>query len=301
MSFGFFEEKTQINWNDIVNTPVSFPSVWEDISDKPSTFPPETHLHPEYALTGHTHTFNWDDIANKPATYPPATHTHNYEPAFSKNTAFNKNFGTTAGTVCQGNDTRLNWTPHYYNNSNYPDLVSLISGTGSGTIVNAISNRHYVIGLQNNDGSDSFCVVGTDFSLSDNQPYTQLYFRCGHGLFQYKNNDIWHDGNIDDKLGVASFESDGIRITNSFGADTKIKPIFVSEGAYTLLDIEIDNQTKIRASTWSIELYTQLLARDIRGEDISCDGLRITNCPTYSSSLPRGAVYKDANGFLKIK
>lgn len=29
------------------------------------------------------------------------------EPAFEKNTAFNKNFGTTAGTVCQGNDSRL--------------------------------------------------------------------------------------------------------------------------------------------------------------------------------------------------
>ncbi len=29
------------------------------------------------------------------------------EPAFSKNTAFNKNFGTAAGTVCQGNDGRL--------------------------------------------------------------------------------------------------------------------------------------------------------------------------------------------------
>lgn len=29
------------------------------------------------------------------------------EPAFSKNTAFNKNFGSAAGTVCQGNDSRL--------------------------------------------------------------------------------------------------------------------------------------------------------------------------------------------------
>ena len=29
------------------------------------------------------------------------------EPAFSKNNAFNKNFGTSAGTVCQGNDSRL--------------------------------------------------------------------------------------------------------------------------------------------------------------------------------------------------
>ena len=29
------------------------------------------------------------------------------EPAFSKNSAFNKNFGSGAGTVCQGNDARL--------------------------------------------------------------------------------------------------------------------------------------------------------------------------------------------------
>ena len=29
------------------------------------------------------------------------------EPAFAKNNAFNKNFGTAAGTVCQGNDSRL--------------------------------------------------------------------------------------------------------------------------------------------------------------------------------------------------
>ena len=29
------------------------------------------------------------------------------EDMFSKNTAFNKNFGTTSGTVCQGNDSRL--------------------------------------------------------------------------------------------------------------------------------------------------------------------------------------------------
>ena len=36
-------------------------------------------------------------------------HNHDglYEPAFVKRTAFNKDFGTTAGTVCQGNDPRL--------------------------------------------------------------------------------------------------------------------------------------------------------------------------------------------------
>lgn len=54
------------------------------------------------------------------ARYAPISHTHpisqvtglqgaldGKEPAFTKNTAFNKNFGTTAGTVAQGNDSRI--------------------------------------------------------------------------------------------------------------------------------------------------------------------------------------------------
>lgn len=57
----------------------------------------------------------WAKAANKP-TYTaaevgasPNNHNHSgvYEPVFTKNTAFNKNFGTAAGTVCQGNDSRL--------------------------------------------------------------------------------------------------------------------------------------------------------------------------------------------------
>ncbi len=38
---------------------------------------------------------------------PSHSHSGVYEPAFSKNDAFNKSFGTTSGTVCQGNDSRL--------------------------------------------------------------------------------------------------------------------------------------------------------------------------------------------------
>ena len=43
------------------------------------------------------------------STYSLSSHNHSgiYEPVFTKNTAFNKNFGTTAGTVTQGNDARL--------------------------------------------------------------------------------------------------------------------------------------------------------------------------------------------------
>lgn len=50
------------------------------------------------------------------------------EPAFSKNTAFNKNFGTTVGTVCQGNDSRLSdaRTPTAHTHS-ITDVINLES------------------------------------------------------------------------------------------------------------------------------------------------------------------------------
>ena len=65
---------------------------------------------------------SYNDISNKPASFTPSAHKSTHatggtdaiapsdigaEPAFTKNTAHNKNFGTAAGTVCQGNDSRL--------------------------------------------------------------------------------------------------------------------------------------------------------------------------------------------------
>lgn len=51
-----------------------------------------------------------------------------YEPAFTKNTAFNKNFGTTAGTVTEGNDPRLS-------DARTPTKKTGIIGTGLTTVV----------------------------------------------------------------------------------------------------------------------------------------------------------------------
>ena len=52
--------------------------------------------------TGHSHEFA--NLYNKPTTLAGYGIT-DAEPAFSKNTAFNKDFGTTAGTVAEGNHT----------------------------------------------------------------------------------------------------------------------------------------------------------------------------------------------------
>ena len=54
------------------------------------------------------------------------------EYVFSKNTAFNKNFGTTSGTVCQGNDSRLSDartpTAHTHTVSNVSGLETVLNG-----------------------------------------------------------------------------------------------------------------------------------------------------------------------------
>ena len=54
------------------------------------------------------------------------------EDMFSKNTAFNKNFGTTSGTVCQGNDSRLSDartpTAHTHTVSDVSGLETALNG-----------------------------------------------------------------------------------------------------------------------------------------------------------------------------
>ena len=59
------------------------------------------------------------------------------EDMFSKNTAFNKNFGITAGTVCQGNDSRLSdaRTP-----TAHTHIISNISG-----LQTALDNKQNII------------------------------------------------------------------------------------------------------------------------------------------------------------
>ena len=51
---------------------------------------------------------------------------------FSKNTAFNRNFGTTSGTVCQGDDSRLSDartpTAHAHTVSNVSGLETALNG-----------------------------------------------------------------------------------------------------------------------------------------------------------------------------
>ena len=73
------------------------------VTGKPSTFAPKcSHSYNKLMLTGLQ-----DALDGK-------------EPSFTKNTAFNKNFGTVAGTIMQGNDSRI----HSHSNKALLDLIS---------------------------------------------------------------------------------------------------------------------------------------------------------------------------------
>jgi hypothetical protein len=81
--------------------------IWADVDNKADA----AHTHSDL----HNH-INKTDLDNyDPTKFASSTHDHDstYEPAFSKNSAFNKNFGTASGAVCEGNDSRLsdNRTP----------------------------------------------------------------------------------------------------------------------------------------------------------------------------------------------
>lgn len=71
------------------------------------------------------------------------------EPVFSKNTAFNKNFGSTVGTVCQGNDVRLSdaRTPlaHSHTISDVTGLQTALDSKATSTHSHIIAD---VTGLQ---------------------------------------------------------------------------------------------------------------------------------------------------------
>ena len=72
---------------------------------------------------------------------------------FSKNTAFNKNFGTTSGTVCQGDDSRLS-------NARTPTAhTHVISDVGG--LETALTGKQDII---NGYTGNISVVVGVDFT-----------------------------------------------------------------------------------------------------------------------------------------
>lgn len=114
------------------------------------------------ADSGHNHTGVYAPVHEHP--YAPTSHTHNYEPVFSKNTAFNKNFGTTAGTVAQGNHAHPNNILCTGKVSADGKTVLITSGFEIVRISQGIYKITHALGHTN------YGFIGTGFNSSQNAP-----------------------------------------------------------------------------------------------------------------------------------
>ncbi|APC43267.1 hypothetical protein Joe_27 [Streptomyces phage Joe] len=82
-------------WNGSAWTNLTQSVDWASLSNKPSTFPPDTHSHDWNSITAKpttfppsAHTTNWSDIVGEPSTYPPSTHSHSWSSITSKPSTF---------------------------------------------------------------------------------------------------------------------------------------------------------------------------------------------------------------------
>ena len=86
-------------------TPLAHTHKKADISDFPTSMPASDV--PAWAKAASKPAYTASEVGASPSNH---NHAGTYEPTFTKNSAFNKNFGSAEGTVCEGNDARLSDT-----------------------------------------------------------------------------------------------------------------------------------------------------------------------------------------------
>lgn len=126
------------------------------------------HTHSEYALSGHNHD----------ATYSAIGHNHAgvYEPAFTKNSAFNKNFGTAAGTVSEGNHTHT-----FASITAKPSTVSGYGITDAATVDHNHDGFYEPVFTKNTAFNKNFgTAAGTVAEGNHTHDYSAVYAAIGH-------------------------------------------------------------------------------------------------------------------------
>jgi hypothetical protein len=131
-----------------------------------------------------------------------------YEPAFSKNTAFNKNFGTTSGTVAEGNDSRIlnGQTAYGWGDHSLVGYLTQVDTTASNIV-----DANWKTYISNHSGSSSLWTDGT-FGYKADTKNLEIYNASPRLCFndsQTSQNYYWdllNDGltlnTYDDDLGT---------------------------------------------------------------------------------------------------
>ena len=113
-----------------------------DISDFPTSMPASDV--PAWAKAVSKPTYTASEVGASPSSH---NHAGTYEPAFTKNSAFNKNFGTAKETVCEGNDSRLTDTrtpkAHTHKKSEISDFPASMPASDVPAWAKAVSKPSY--------------------------------------------------------------------------------------------------------------------------------------------------------------
>jgi len=199
-----------------------------------------------------------------------ASHNHSgvYEPAFSKNTAFNKNFGSASGDVCQGNDARLSdsRTPlsHTHGNLTNDGKIGVVSGkpiitttagaltagsfgTTAGTFAVGNDSRFHT-----HANSANLDVINQDLATDDDVHFASVdvptlevdtiidgVLQTGYGanLLKYSSlfeNEVW------DKVNCTASDNNAV---NPFGGNTIQAGFLMVDSTSPVLQQEITNST----------------------------------------------------------
>lgn len=189
-----------------------------------------------------------------------------FEPAFSKNTAFNKNFGTTAGTVAQGDDSRLlngqtaySWGSHaglYLPLTGNSLTTSRLRNFGSQADANNLSGggamwyygqgniksntpADFVYGsvfqFNSQDTNDLSLQIANSINHDDVNSTRELYFRSQNNLgWQNDWKTVLHDGNYNSYsptlTGTGAAGTWGINISGNAGSATNLTNQWLNTG-----------------------------------------------------------------------
>lgn len=213
------------------------------------------------------------------------------ENAFSKNTAFNKNFGVTSGTVAEGNDIRISHGETAYNkkvnsisfSGNTNKTLTLTLQDGS-TLVASFTDIDtntdiYLDNISFNPSTGIFSATLTDLEIPATTSLDGRWSLLGH----LHDDRYYTESEIDSKL-LLKYDS------NNFGK-TEIEGLGLD---YTSLS---NRPVLYTSSDFNFDFGNKTTSNLVEGDNLYFTSTRVTNMVTkvYVDSLGINATYLGGN------
>ena len=209
------------------------------------------------------------------------------EPSFTKNTAFNKDFGTTAGTVVEGNDSRILNGQTAFGWGNHAGLYPTYNGTGatgtwginiSGNAASATSWGGRAADFVTDFGNQPYHLYGLDNPTGIAKPFNDSHIKSWLGLGSNAYSSTAYlplsggtlSGNI---TATAFFQSSDRRLKNIFKRDGDVAYYTWKDGrdnkqhiGYVAQEVQENHPNQVQADEKGILSvnYVEILVEKIR-------------------------------------